>query len=103
MGELGAFLKITRVPAPERDPRERVGDYKEIYQVLTGSGGWTLLTAVNLMLFSLLHNPCSTTILTIYHETKSKKWTAVATLLPLALGFIVCFMTATIARLFGWI
>ena len=34
MGELGAFLKITRVPAPERDPRERVADYGEIYQVL---------------------------------------------------------------------
>jgi glutamate synthase (NADPH/NADH) small chain len=34
VGELGAFLKISRVPAPERDPRERVADYKEIYQVL---------------------------------------------------------------------
>ena len=34
MGELGAFLKITRVTPPERDPRERVADYKEIYQVL---------------------------------------------------------------------
>jgi ferrous iron transport protein B len=41
------------------------------------------------MLFSLLHNPCGTTILTIYRETKSAKWTAIATLLPLALGFAV--------------
>ena len=40
------------------------------------AGGWTLLTGVNLMLFSLLHNPCSTTIYTIYHETGSVKWTA---------------------------
>ena len=40
------------------------------------AGGWTLLTAVNLMLFSLLHNPCSTTIYTIYKETGSAKWTA---------------------------
>ncbi len=53
-----------------------------------GAGGWTLLTAVNLMLFSLIHNPCSTTIYTIYKESGSKKWTAVATLLPLALGFV---------------
>ena len=35
VGELGAFLKITRVPAPERDPGERVADYREIYQVLS--------------------------------------------------------------------
>jgi ferrous iron transport protein B len=62
-------------------------------QILRG-GGWTLLTAINLMLFSLLHNPCSTTIYTIYKETKSAKWTLVATLLPIALGFIVCFFTA---------
>jgi len=72
-------------------------------EVLTQMGGWTLLTAVNLMLFSLLHNPCSTTILTIYNETRSRKWTAIATFLPLALGFGVCFLTATIARLFGWV
>ena len=49
------------------------------------AGGWTLLTAVNLMLFSLLHNPCSTTIYTIYKETKSAKWTAVSALLPLVM------------------
>ena len=65
------------------------------------AGGWTTLTAVNLMLFSLIHNPCSTTILTIYNETKSVKWTAVAALLPLALGFLVTLTTATIARAVG--
>jgi ferrous iron transport protein B len=64
------------------------------------AGGWTLLTAVNLMLFSLLHNPCSTTIYTIFKETGSKKWTTVATLLPLAMGFIVTFFVAQIWRLF---
>jgi ferrous iron transport protein B len=66
------------------------------------AGGWTTLTAINLMLFSLIHNPCSTTILTIFNETKSRKWTAVATLLPLVMGFAITFTTATIARLFGW-
>jgi len=66
------------------------------------AGGWTTLTAVNLMLFSLLHNPCSTTILTIYHETQSRKWTAVATLMPLALGFAVTVLVAAVARLLGW-
>ncbi|MGI8495542.1 MAG: nucleoside recognition domain-containing protein [Pyrinomonadaceae bacterium] len=72
----------------------------QIHDVLTGIGGWTLLTGINLMLFSLLHNPCSTTILTIWKETKSLKWTAVATFLPVVLGIAVCLLTATIARLF---
>ena len=72
----------------------------QIQQVLTGLGGWTLLTGINLMLFSLLHNPCSTTILTIWQETRSLKWTAVATILPIILGIAVCFSTANISRLF---
>ncbi len=67
---------------------------------LLRAGGWTLLTAVNLMLFSLLHNPCSTTIYTIYKETKSWKWTLLATLLPVFLGLIVTFLVAQIWRLF---
>lgn len=71
--------------------------------VLIQVGGWTLLTAINLMLFSLLHNPCSTTILTIWNETKSLKWTSLATLLPLSLAFAVTFFTATVARLAGWV
>jgi ferrous iron transport protein B len=64
-------------------------------------GGWTTLTAVNLMLFSLLHNPCSTTIYTIYKETGSARWTTVAALLPLVLGFIVCFLVALLWRNLG--
>ncbi len=60
------------------------------------AGGWTLLTGINLMLFSLLHNPCSTTIMTIYKETKSAKWTLVSTFLPIVLGFIVTFFTTQI-------
>lgn len=77
-------------------------DDAQVYTVLTQVGGWTMLTAVNLMLFSLLHNPCSTTILTIWNETRNGKWTAVAVLLPLGLAFIVTFITASVARLLGW-
>ena len=61
--------------------------------------GWTLLTAVSLMLFSLVHNPCSTTIYTIWKETKSVRWTLVASLLPLLLGFVLCFLLAQTWRL----
>jgi ferrous iron transport protein B len=66
---------------------------------LLAAAGWTTLTGVCLMLFSLLHNPCSTTIYTIYKETKSGRWTAVATLLPLVMGFVVCFLVAQVWRL----
>ena len=66
---------------------------------LLRAGGWTLMTAVNLMLFSLLHNPCSTTIYTIYRETRSAKWTVIATLLPVVLGVTVCFLVTQVWRL----
>lgn len=66
---------------------------------LLRANGWSTLTAACLMLFSLLHNPCSTTIYTIYKETGSAKWTAVSTLLPLAMGFVTCFLVAQLWRL----
>lgn len=69
-------------------------------EILRGAG-WTLLTAINLMLFSLLHNPCSTTIYTIYKETNNWKWTALATFLPLAMGFVVCFLVAQLWGIFA--
>ncbi len=76
----------------ELDSTEATGD-------LLRAGGWTLLTAVNLMLFSLLHNPCSTTIYTIYKETRSARWTTVAALLPVAMGVTVCFLLTQVWRL----
>ncbi len=76
---------------------ETSADFARIFS----AGGWTLLTAVNLMLFSLIHNPCGTTIFTIFRETGSGRWTAVAALLPLALGFAVIFVVAQLWRLLG--
>jgi ferrous iron transport protein B len=76
-------------------------DDAAVYTTLTQYGGWTMLTAVNLMLYSLLHNPCSTTIWTIWKETQSAKWTAVATFLPVALGIVVTMLVAAVARLLG--
>ena len=58
------------------------------------AGGWTLLTAINLMLFSLIHNPCSTTIYTIYKETGSLKWTVFSSVVPVILGITICFLVA---------
>ncbi|MCX6865199.1 MAG: ferrous iron transporter B, partial [Verrucomicrobia bacterium] len=62
------------------------------------AGGWTTLTAVCLMLFSLCHNPCSTTLYTIYRETRSLKWTVAAALLPLLMGCALCAAVAAVWR-----
>ena len=73
-------------------------DRRSVGELLRAEG-WTTLTGVNLMLFSLLHNPCSTTIYTIYRETRSVQWTTVATMLPLVMGFVLCFLLAQLWRL----
>ncbi|MEW5939669.1 MAG: nucleoside recognition domain-containing protein, partial [Chloroflexota bacterium] len=72
-----------------------------IFDLLVHGNGWTTLTAVNLMLFALLHNPCATTIMTIYKETKSYKWATVSVVITLGVAFLVTFITASIARLLG--
>jgi ferrous iron transport protein B len=74
----------------------------ELRTILVDQHGWTMLTAINLMLFALLHNPCATTIITIYKETLSRKWAALGALMPLAIAFLVTFATATLARVLGW-
>jgi ferrous iron transport protein B len=56
-----------------------------------------------MMLFSLIHNPCSTTLFTIFKETGSKKWTILSAALPLAMGFIVTFLVAHVWRLIATI
>jgi ferrous iron transport protein B len=68
-----------------------------LHGLLTGAG-WTTLTAVCLMLFSLLHNPCSTTLYTIYKETGSWRWTFLSAAMPLALGFVACSAVAFVWR-----
>lgn len=64
------------------------------------ANGWTWVTALCTMLFSLIHFPCATTMLTIKKETNSWKWTTVAFLLPTCIGIIVCFVVAQISSLF---
>lgn len=73
-----------------------------IFDLLVNGNGWTMLTAVNLMLFALLHNPCATTVMTIYKETKSYKWATVSVVITLGTAFLVTFLTASFARLMGW-
>jgi len=75
-------------------------DNESVRAILT-AGGWTTRTAVCLMLFSLCHNPCSTTLYTIYRETRSAKWTVVSALLPLVIGFLLCVAVAAVWRAVG--
>ncbi len=77
---------------------QQLGGMMELRSVLTANG-WTWTTAVCVVLFLLLHWPCSTTLLTIKKETGSWKWTTLAALLPTALGMAACFLVASVSRL----
>lgn len=68
---------------------------------LLAQNGWTWVTALCVMVFSMFHWPCSTTCWTIWKETKSLRWTVFSFLLPTAFGFGICFLIAMTARAFG--
>ena len=70
----------------------------EELRLLLINNGWTLLTAVNIMIFSLIHYPCATTLVTIKKETNSFKWTLASFLIPTIMGIIVCFIVTQIWR-----
>lgn len=78
-------------------------DYQSLAQLhmLFVSHGWTWVTAVCVMLFSLLHWPCGTTCFTIRKETQSAKWTALAFTIPTTAGIAICFLVASVAKLFA--
>lgn len=75
-----------------------LSNFNELRTLLINNG-WTWLTAVCVMLFSLMHWPCSTTCLTIKKETQSIKWTVISFLVPTVTGVVICFIITTIARL----
>ena len=62
--------------------------------------GWTILTAINVMLFTVLHFPCATTLLTIKKETGSWKWSFISFLLPTVCGIILCMVTNFVYHIF---
>lgn len=70
----------------------------ELYNLFVNNG-WSFITLICTCIFTLFHFPCSTTVLTIYHETKSKIWTFLSFLLPTICGIILCFITNFILRL----
>lgn len=74
-------------------------DNLPILKKLLVENGWTWITAISVMLFSLMHWPCSTTCLTIKKETQSLKWTMVSVLVPTAMGIAICFVFTFAARI----
>lgn len=77
-----------------------INSMTELHSLLV-SNGWSIITAICVMLFSLMHWPCSTTCLTIKKETKSIKWTLISFLVPTITGMIMCFIFTSMARLLG--
>ena len=64
------------------------------------ANGWTVTTALCVIVFYLMHFPCSTTCISIYKETKSLKWTLVSFFTPLLCGFLLCFIISTLSNIF---
>lgn len=62
--------------------------------------GWTLLTGINVMIFILLHFPCSTTLLTIKKEAGGWKWAALSFVLPTVCGIVLCMVTTLLWNVF---
>ena len=62
--------------------------------------GWTLITAINVMIFTLLHFPCTTTLMTIKKETGSWKWSVLSFLLPTVCGVVICMITNGVWNIF---
>ena len=75
---------------------DSVSEMKEIFLY----NGWTWLTAVNTIIFSLMHWPCSTTLITIKKETGSFKWAALSAVIPTVLGITICIIITAIAKIF---
>ena len=74
-------------------------DSFSIGQILI-QNGWNILTAINVMIFTCLHFPCATTLLTIKKETGSLKWTALSFILPTICGIIICLFTTFVYNIF---
>ena len=79
---------------------EDIHSLAALKNLLVDQHGWTYITGICTMLFSLLHYPCGTTLLTIYRETGSFKWTLMAFMLPLITALMVCGAVAQFLYLF---
>ena len=75
-----------------------ISDYASLGEILK-SHGWNIITAINVMIFTVLHFPCTTTLLTIKKETGSLKWTLLSFVLPTICGIIICILISSAYQL----
>lgn len=77
-----------------------ISDYTSIGEILK-QHGWTIITAINVMIFTVLHFPCTTTLLTIKRETGSLKWTVLSFILPTVCGIVICYSVSLLYQCVG--
>ena len=88
-------LPIILMMYMNQESLSQIEETTQIGEILI-QNGWTMLTAINTMIFTLLHFPCMTTLLTIKKETKSNKWTLLSFAIPTVMGILVCIMVKII-------
>jgi len=72
----------------------------QLHDILTANG-WTWVTAICMIIFTLFHFPCGTTCLTIKKETKSVKWTLAAIIIPTVIGIVLCMAVTGVVNIAG--
>ena len=79
-----------------------ITDYNSLFELknILINQGWTIITAISFLIFTICHFPCGTTIMTIKKETGSIKWTILAIIIPTLTGFVLCLLTSNLLRLF---
>ena len=79
-----------------------ITDYNSLFELknILINQGWTIITAISFLIFTICHFPCGTTIMTIKKETGSIKWTLLAIIIPTLTGFVLCLLISNLLRLF---
>ena len=79
-----------------------ITDYNSLFELknILINQGWTIITAISFLIFTICHFPCGTTIMTIKKETGSIKWTILAIIIPTLTGFVLCLLISNLLRLF---
>ena len=77
-------------------------EYSSLFELknLLISNGWTVTTAICVIVFSLMHWPCSTTVLTAKKETGSLYWSFITFITPTICGILLCFIINNLSKLF---
>lgn len=65
------------------------------------SNGWNTVTAINTVIFTVFHWPCSTTLLTVKKETGKARCAIAAALIPTVIGTVLCIAVNLVSHIFA--